>query len=140
MKGATMLATLQELGVMPSFSRPSVSDDNPFSEALFKTTKYCPEYPANGFNSLDEARDWCKVFVDWYNNKHLHSGIKFVTPTSRHEGLDKKVLQLRKEVYIKAKLLNPSRWSKTQETGIGLMKYFLNHPKRKDDVEIKKVS
>ena len=58
MKGATMLATLQRLDVMPSFSRPSVSDDNPYSEALFKTLKYCPAFPNKPFVSLDEARQW----------------------------------------------------------------------------------
>ena len=78
MKGATMLATLEALGVMPSFSRPKVSDDNPYSESLFKTLKYCPEYPSGGrFNSMDDAKAWVKQFVEWYNCSHLHSGIKF---------------------------------------------------------------
>ena len=63
MKGATMLATLQRLGVVPSFSRPSVSDDNPYSEALFKTLKYCPQFPTKPFESLEEARQWVQSFV-----------------------------------------------------------------------------
>jgi transposase InsO family protein len=67
MKGATMLATMQKLGVVPSFSRPSVSNDNPYSEALFKTLKYTPAYPSKPFESLDEARQWVLHFVDWYN-------------------------------------------------------------------------
>lgn len=111
MKGATMLATLQRLGVAPSFSRPKVSNDNPFSEALFKTLKYCPSFPERGFRSLQEAEDWVKQFVNWYNNIHLHSGIKFVTPASRHSGLDKQILEQRNKVYQKAKLKNPNRWS-----------------------------
>jgi transposase InsO family protein len=68
MKGATMLATLQRLGVAPSFSRPRVSNDNPFSESLFKTMKYCPSFPERGFASLDEAKSWIEKFVNWYNN------------------------------------------------------------------------
>jgi len=84
MKGATMLATLQRLGIFPSFSRPSVSDDNPYSESLFKTLKYCPQYPSKPFSSTDAANGWVEEFVHWYNEVNLHSGIKFVTPSSRH--------------------------------------------------------
>jgi len=111
MKGATMLATLQQLGVVPSFSRPSVSNDNPFSESLFKTTKYCPMYPSKPFASLEEARAWVIKFTTWYNEEHLHGSIKFVTPLSRHEGKDVEILQRRKLVYLKAKEENPERWS-----------------------------
>ncbi|WP_254046998.1 IS3 family transposase, partial [Pusillimonas sp. T2] len=67
MKGATMLATLQKLGVVPSFSRPSVSNDNPYSEALFKTLKYTPAYPRRRFADIDQARAWVHRFVTWYN-------------------------------------------------------------------------
>lgn len=111
MKGATMLATLQRLGVMPSFSRPRVSNDNPYSESLFKTLKYCPEYPSKPFESLEEARAWVNNFVEWYNNAHLHSGIKFVTPSQRHRSEDKEILKKRKGVYEKAKQKHPNRWS-----------------------------
>ncbi len=111
MKGATMLATLQNLGVAPSFSRPSVSDDNPFSESLFKTLKYRPSYPDGAFASLAEARTWVDKFVGWYNTEHLHSGIRFVTPLSRHSGCDAVILEKRHAVYQAAKLANPSRWS-----------------------------
>ena len=118
MKGATMLATLQRLGVMPSFSRPSVSDDNPFSESLFKTTKYCPLFPSKPFESVSAALSWVKKFVPWYNEEHLHSGIRFVTPGSRHRGEDKKILVNRHAVYEKAKQYHPDRWSgKTRNWG-----------------------
>lgn len=73
MKGATMLATLQKLGVVPSFTRPSVSNDNPYSESLFRTLKYRPEYPKDAFGDLQSARSWVAGFVAWYNTKHLHS-------------------------------------------------------------------
>lgn len=111
MKGATMLVTLQNFGVIPSFSRPSVSDDNPFSEALFKTLKYCPCYPTKPFADLEEVRAWVKEFVRWYNTQHLHSGIKFVTPEQRHRGEDTEILENRKQIYEEAKQRTPARWS-----------------------------
>jgi putative transposase len=111
MKGATMLATLQRLGIMPSFSRPSVSNDNPYSESLFGTLKYTPSYPSQPFASLDAARGWVNEFVRWYNHEHRHSGIRFVTPAQRHMGLDKAILAARKGVYEAAKQQRPERWS-----------------------------
>lgn len=112
MKGATMLATLQWLGISPSLSRPRVSDDNPFSESLFKTLKYCPSYPLGGrFESIDDANLWVKGFVHWYNNVHLHSGINWVTPASRHANLDRLILEERNAVYEAARQKNPNRWS-----------------------------
>ena len=112
MKGATMLATLQKLGVIPSFSRPAVSNDNPYSESIFKTLKYHHQYPCKPFQSLNQARDWIIGFVRWYNYEHLHSAISFVTPNQRHLGSDIAILKNRDEVYLKAKALNPQRWSK----------------------------
>ena len=112
MKGATMLAKLQWLGVVPSFSRPSVSNDNPYSESLFKTLKYTPAYPEKPSESLQAARDWVYLFVHWYNEEHGHSGIQFVTPGSRHRGEDIAILAAREAVYIAAKAKHPERWSK----------------------------
>lgn len=111
MKGATMLATLQRLGVMPSFSRPAVSNDNPYSESLFKTLKYRPGYPSQAFSDLVDARKWVASFVDWYNKEHLHSAIRFVTPAQRHAGQDQPLLRRRKVVYEAAKARHPQRWS-----------------------------
>lgn len=111
MKGATMLAKLQKLGIMPSFSRPSVSNDNPYSESLFGTLKYTPAYPAKPFESLEEARAWVYQFVQWYNREHRHSGLKFVTPDERHRGNDATILERRKAVYEEAKRKHPERWS-----------------------------
>ena len=112
MKGATMLATLQKLGVVPSFSRPRVSDDNAYIESMFRTLKYCPAYPSKGFASLDDARAWVTRFVDWYNNEHLHSGIGFVTPAARHAGQDVEILARRRRVYAAARRRHPERWSR----------------------------
>jgi putative transposase len=111
MKGSTMLASLKRLGVMASFSRPAVSNDNPFIESLFRTVKYCPAYPYKGFESIEAARRWFETFVNWYNNEHLHSAIGYVTPASRHEGFDREVLARREAVYQQARQKNPERWS-----------------------------
>ena len=111
MKGATLLVTLQRLGVVPSFSRPSVSNDNPYSEALFKTCKYRPGFPDKPFESLGHARAWLADFVPWYNDEHRHSGIRFVTPGERHTGDDIAVLERRKAVYESAREEHPERWS-----------------------------
>lgn len=112
MKGSTMLATLEMLQIAASFSRPSVSNDNPFSEALFKTLKYCPQYPSTPFTSAEEALAWVVKFVDWYNNVHQHSGIKFVTPGACHDNKDAEILEKRKRVFELARQRNPNRWSK----------------------------
>jgi transposase InsO family protein len=112
MKGATMLATLDWLGVTASLSRPRVSDDNPFSESLFKTLKYCPSFPLGGrFESREAAITWVEKFVHWYNNVHLHSGINWVTPASRHANQDQSILLNRTAVYEAARQKNPNRWS-----------------------------
>jgi putative transposase len=112
MKGATMLATLQALGVTPSFSRPAVSNDNPYSESLFKTLKYRPDYPSQPFEDLAAARRWVAEVVHWYNHEHRHSSIRFVTPAQRHAGLDQGLLDRRKAVYETARARNPRRWSR----------------------------
>lgn len=131
MKGATMLSTLQRLHVMPSFSRPGVSDDNPFSESLFKTLKYRPSYPDGAFASIEEARTWVMKFVNWYNTEHLHSGIRFVTPQSRHDGHDNDILKQRHSVYAKAKLVNPRRWSRQTRNWSMIEEVRLNPGKEK---------
>jgi putative transposase len=111
MKGATMLATMYELGVVPSFSRPRVSNDNAYAEALFRTAKYCPLWPEQPFDTLDEARCWVDRFVSWYNEQHRHSGLKYVTPNQRHRGDATALLKQRTTVYQAARLRHPQRWS-----------------------------
>jgi len=113
MKGITMLEMLKKLGVAPSFSRPSVSDDNPYSEALFKTLKYHPTFPfEKKFSVIKESRVWCEKFVFWYNHEHLHSALKFITPCHRHTGIDQDIRQKRALVYQEAKNKCPARWSR----------------------------
>jgi len=113
MKGATMLATLQQLGVIPSFSRPSVSNDNPYSESLFRTAKYRPQYPRRPFEDLEEARAWAGDFVHWYNTEHLHSALNFVTPDCRHRGAQADTLSRRTVVYEDARQRHPERWARS---------------------------
>ena len=134
MKAATFQATLEKLGVQSSFSRPRVSNDNPYSEALFKTMKYRPKYPFKGFASLEEARKWVERFVKWYNCIHLHSGINFVTPYQRHYGLDKKIMENRIKVYEKAKAKHPERWSKDIRNW-SLPKYVSLNPISEDEAK-----
>jgi len=131
MKGATFLTTLQKLGIMPTFSRPSVSDDNPYSESLFKTLKYTPTYPSKPFDDIESSRRWCDTFVTWYNNSHCHSGIQFVTPVQRHLQQDKDILKARKKVYEEAKAKNPNRWSGNTRNWSFINEVHLNPNKAK---------
>ena len=131
MKGATMLSTLQTLGVVPSFSRPSVSDDNPYSESLFKTLKYQPGIPlTTRFDVIADAREWVETFVQWYNHEHLHSGIKFVTPQMRHQGMDKDILRKRHAVYSMAKHRHPERWARNTRDWSHISEVALNPDKK----------
>lgn len=111
LKATTVLAMLHWLGIKPSYSRPRVSDDNAYAEALFRTAKYRPEFPAQGFAGLDDARAWAADFVHWYNVEHRHSGIRYVTPAQRHEGEDHALLAARRALYVSAREANPRRWS-----------------------------
>ena len=146
MKGSSMLATMQQLGVMPSFSRPSVSNDNPYSESLFKTLKYRPQYPLKPFADVIEERQWISGLVEWYNHEHRHSAISFVTPVQRHEGLDEQLLSNRKAVYEAAYAKNPERWTGSTRNWQRIEKVHLNPDKAKEadakdiDIQARKVA
>lgn len=112
LKATTVLAMMHWLGLKASHSRPRVSNDNAFSESLFRTAKYRPEFPANGFADLQEARQWAGAFVRWYNNVHKHSGIRYVSPAQRHAGEDRDILAARHGVYLQAKAAHPRRWAR----------------------------
>ena len=116
-KGATLKATpvlamLAWLGITPSYSRPRLSDDNPFIEALFGTAKYRPAFPPKGFVDRGAARQWAADFVHWYNHEHRHSGIRSVTPAPRHAGQDRALLARRHALDQQAGQGNPRRWSR----------------------------
>jgi transposase InsO family protein len=111
MKGSSLYLTLRELGIVPSHSRPAVSNDNPYVESTFRTLKYRPDLKIRPFENLDAARSWVSRVVDWYNTEHRHSGIRYVTPRQRHAGEDVALLRQRAQVYADAKVRHPGRWS-----------------------------
>lgn len=135
MKGAAIHATFHQLGIIPSYSRPSVSNDNPYSESLFKTLKYCPYYPDQPFDEIHEARQWMGSFTDWYNNQHRHSGINYVTPSQRHDGLDVGILAARQRTYEQAKKNNPARWSGKVKNWERVEEVLLN-PEKKEKTDV----
>lgn len=134
MKAATFLETLRRLEIVASYSRPRVSNDNPFSESLFKTCKYRPEYTGKGFKTIIAAREWGLSFVNWYNNQHRHSKINFVTPVQRHKGMDKDILGKRKNIFELAKEQHPERWSGKTRKWEHQAEVWLN-PVRSDSVD-----
>lgn len=111
MKSYSLKAKMEALGIVASHSRPRVSNDNPFSEALFRTLKYWPRWPRKGFATIELARQWVQRFIHWYSHEHRHSGIQFVTPAQRHQGRDKGLLEHRHGVYQAAREAHPERWS-----------------------------
>ena len=128
-KGFTMKAKLEALGITPSYSRPRVSNDNPYSESLFRTFKYRPEYPVKGFASINTARQWVSDFVKWYNGEHRHSAIRYITPDQRHSGEDLKILANRHRVYHMAKQRRQDRWSGSTRNWEPIEEVWLNCPK-----------
>ena len=112
MKATDTLALLESNGVEFSHSRPRVSNDNPYSESLFRTLKYTgmTRYPTEGFTSLEAAQKWLAKFILEYNEEHYHCGINNVTPGSRFRGEDKAVLEKRRKVIEEARQRNPRRW------------------------------
>jgi len=111
MKGRTFKATLEWLQITPSYSRPRVSNDNAYAEAMFRTCKYRPTYPVDGFADLASAQAWRDRFVAWYNREHRHSAIQYVTPDQRHRGEDRAILEQRDALYRQARAKRPERWS-----------------------------
>jgi putative transposase len=102
---------LSDLGVTKTHSRPHVSNDNPYSEAQFKTLKYQPLFPKQ-FGSIEDARTFCQTFFQWYNHDHRHSGIGLLTPAMLHYGQAQVVAQQRQQVLQAAYLSHPERFVK----------------------------
>ena len=112
LKATTVLAMMHWLGLRASYSRPRVSNDNAFVESLFRTAKYRPQFPTQGFADLERSREWASSFVQWYNNEHRHSAIRYVSPAERHAGEDRAILQARDALYQSARAKNPRRWAR----------------------------
>jgi len=111
MRAKSLALLLSDLGVTESHSRPHTSDDNPFSEAQFKTRKYHPDYP-DRFGSLEDARAWARCFFPWYNQEHYHSGLNLLTPASVHYGQAAAIQQQRQTVLNTAYAAHPERFSR----------------------------
>jgi putative transposase len=114
--------------VLRSFSRPKDSNDNLYSEYLFRTAKHRPEYLSRLFASNAEACEWVAAFVDWYNHRHRHNGIKFVTPHQRQCGQAVEICQRRAEIYDQARQLHPRRWSRSTRCWRQPEEVWINKP------------
>ncbi len=124
------------MGVLRTFSRPRVFNDNPYSESLFRTVKYRPDYPSRPFASKDEACEWVAAFVDWYNHRHRHSGIKFVTPHQRHSGAATAICKQRADVHEKARQANPTRWSRSTRCWDQAKEVWINKPPEEHELAL----
>jgi putative transposase len=111
MTAQTVAQLLAELDIAKSHSRPYTSNDNPYSEAQFKTLKYCPHFP-NRFASINDARAFCRSFFDWYNNEHKHSGIALLTPADVHFDRSQQVLEQRARTLDAAYRAHPERFNR----------------------------
>jgi putative transposase len=109
MRSKTVAHLLSDLGVTKTHSRPHVSNDNPYSEAQFKTLKYCPQFP-DQFGSAQHSRCFCQGFFDWYNKEHYHSGIGLMTPEALHYGTAEEILTRRAVVLAEAYEKHPNRF------------------------------
>lgn len=118
MKSKTLAQLYADLDITASFSRPQVSNDNPFSEAQFKTMKYCPEFP-DRFESINQALEFCRGFFDWYNENHRHSGLRFLTPNQVHSGVASAVVSSRQRVLDAAHAKHPERFVRRPPCALG---------------------
>ena len=113
MRAANLESRLEELDVLRSFSRPRVSNDNPYSESLFRKSKYQPDYASRPFTCKEAACQWVALFFAWYKHPHRHNGIKFVTPHQRHNGSAHEISRHRAVVYEQARQRNQRKWSRS---------------------------
>ncbi|MBN2900016.1 MAG: IS3 family transposase [Clostridia bacterium] len=125
MKGMSLLSFLYSMKISVSRSRPRVSNDNPFIESYFKTMKYSVCYPGY-FKDINHARSWMADFVDWYNTKHRHSGLNFVTPQQMRSGEYKRIFKKRNQILKAAYEKHPERWSQPPKQWNGQHKVYLN--------------
>ena len=127
---------LIDLGVDRSHSRPHVSNDNPYSEAAFKTLKYCPAFPTN-FGSIQDARAFCQLFFNYYNKRHYHSGIAMLTPKTVHYGHVDKVQAARAHTLNKAWQAHPERFAQQPRPLQMPTSAWINDPSREANIRNK---
>jgi putative transposase len=132
MRSKSLAELFSDLSISKSFSRPHVSNDNPFSEAMFKTIKYMPTFP-DRFGSVQEARSFMSKFVKWYNEEHRHSGLEYYTPDDVHTGSHVEKKQNRDSVLAEAYLRNPIRFVKgTPSASLAPEAVWINKPKMEE--------
>ena len=137
MKSKSVALLLSDLGVGKSHSRPYVSNDNPFSEAQFKTMKYCPQFPGR-FGCIQDARFFCQQFFTWYNKEHRHSGIGLITPEQFHYGRADQVRDKRSQTLKAAFEANPKRFKHKIPSPPAIpTEVWINKPKTMLDAEAK---
>lgn len=128
MTSNTIAELLEDLGVTRSLSRPRTSDDNPYSEAAFKTVKYRPTYP-DRFDDIDHARAWMREFVEWYNHQHYHSGVAYLHPADVHAGTTSPIIAARQHVLDAAYTVEPQRFRNGPPTAPALpTEAWINKP------------
>ena len=127
MIAGTVAELLNELGVAKSHSRPRVSNDNPYIEAHFKTLKYRPDYPAR-FDSIKQARGWCRKFFTWYNEVHYHSGIGYLRPADLHDGNHAVIIERRQATLDRAQAAHPERFNKQPHPASAPEQAWINKP------------
>ena len=133
MVASTLTQLLSDLGVSPSHSRPHVPDDNPFSEAQFKTMKYQPDFPQR-FGSLADARAWTRTFFPWYNQEHYHTGLALLTPAMVHYGQALQYQAQRQQVLQAAYAAHPERFVRGQPQVLPLPEaVWINPPKKEEE-------
>jgi len=131
MKSRPVAGLLVDLGITKTHSRPYTSDDNPFSEAQFKTLKYRPDFPER-FGCLQDARVFCQAFFTWYNSAHRHSGIGLMTPAAVHEGRAETMREARQQVLSTAYAAHPERFvRKPPQPPLLPHAVWINPPKEK---------
>ncbi len=132
MRSKPVAFLLADLGVTKTHSRPHTSNDNPYSEAQFRTLKYRPAFPAR-FDSIEQAREFCRSFFRWYNHEHRHSGIGLMTPATVHHGRAKKAHAARQAVLTAAHAANPERFVRKVPTPPTLpTAAWINKPKSEE--------
>lgn len=135
MKSKPVALLLADLGVTKTHSRPHISDDNPYSEAQFKTLKYRPNFPER-FGSLEDARAFCQGFFAWYNLEHHHSGIGLMTPYGVHYGLAGEIYKSREKVLLAAYEAHPERFVRKPPVPLPLPSAaWINPPKPAKETE-----
>lgn len=127
MTSHTVAELLEHLGVLKTHNRPYTSNDNPFSESQFKTLKYCPQFRVR-FESLIQAEKFCRNFFTWYNQKHYHSGILWLTPQSVHYEKADKILKNRHQTLLSVFREKPIRFNNRMPIPKKLQPVYINPP------------